>query len=74
MAEGNAAAHAALRLLLHLTGRQEREHLVVVVHPLGRVAVGVAANGATDPQESGRVGHQTPASTWAWAWRASAAL
>src|SRR5581483_4337294 len=49
VAEGDAAAHAALRLLRHLGRRQQREHLVVVVDALARVAVGVAANGAPDP-------------------------
>jgi hypothetical protein len=72
VAEGNAAGHAALRLLLHLRRRQQREDLVVVVHPLGRVAVRIALDGAPDPQEALRIRHQTVAP--ASASRASACL
>ena len=61
MAEGNAAPHAALRLLLHLRRRQQREHFVVVADPFDRVAVRVALHGAPDPQEALGIGHQTAA-------------
>ena len=57
MAEGHAALHAAPRLRLHLGIGKSADHLVIVADALGRVAPGIAGDGASNCQKTARVSH-----------------